>query len=133
MDHPMRHAGLAAKMSRLCDVVCGAVQRHRYLDCKRRQTSDIGDDSVRRRAALPSAEMSMPASEMGHRIFRKGTESWRDRIIKMSRHDFELSFSYGPAMILSFRFLLDQFVKIREIRVNPSHPLKWSQKGPSDN
>jgi hypothetical protein len=54
-------------MSRLCGGVCGAVQRRRHLGCKRIQPSDIAADSVRRRAALPSAETSVPAglSEQG--------------------------------------------------------------------
>ena len=62
-----RHAGLAAQMSRLCGGVCGAVQRRRHLSCKRIQPPDIAADSLRRRAALPGAETSVPAglSEQG--------------------------------------------------------------------
>src|ERR1700736_6432051 len=41
--------------------VCGAVQWRRHLGCKCIKPSDIAADSVRRRAALPDAETSVPA------------------------------------------------------------------------
>jgi hypothetical protein len=61
VDHSKRHAGLAAQMSRLFGGVFGAVHRRRHLNRERIHPSDIAADSMRRRAALPGAETSVPA------------------------------------------------------------------------